>query len=263
LDNKRDKGIEVIAGIYYIINKLNGHKYIGSSVDIETRWKQHKCMLRGDCHDNSHLQRAWDKYGENAFEFKIMAYTDPDKAVVLEEFMLQNYFDRFEYNIAESAVAPMLGREHTEEAKQKMSESHIGKIFSEEHKQKMSEALSGKNHPLYGKRRSEETKLKISKAQSGENGYWFGETFSEEHKQKLSEAHAGENNSFYGRYHTEEAKRKMSKAHSGEKHPNWIDIPEEEIMAMKSLREQGYYYRQIADIFGVSKNTVSRRLNVN
>ena len=148
---------DAYSGIYYIVNKVNGHKYVGSSADIERRWKRHKCMLREDCHDNSHLQAAWNKYGEDAFDFKIMAYTDSDKAVVLEDFMLQNYFDRFEYNIAKSATAPFLGREHSEETKQKMSEAMSGRTFSEEHKQKMS-----KSH--------------------------IGKTFSEEHKRKISEA---------------------------------------------------------------------------
>ena len=43
--------------------------------------------------------------------------------------------------------APMYGKYHTEETKQKQSEAHKGKIFSEEHKQKLSEAKKGKNHP--------------------------------------------------------------------------------------------------------------------
>jgi group I intron endonuclease len=159
----------IISGIYEIRNKLNRHKYIGSSVDIESRWEDHKRMLRGGCHYNIYLQRAWNKYGEENFEFKIVAYTDPDKAIVLEDFILQNYFDRFEYNIAKSAVAPFLGREHTEEEKRKMSELKLGennpfyeKHHSKEAKHKMSKAQSGKNHPMYGKHLLEETKQKLS-----------------------------------------------------------------------------------------------------
>jgi group I intron endonuclease len=220
------------AGIYYITNKVNGHKYVGSSVDIEKRWIDHKCALKGGRHHSIYLQRAWDKYGEENFEFKIMAYTDPDKAVVLEDFILQNFFDRFEYNIAEGAPASMLGRHLSEEHKQKISKSHIGK------------------------HRSEETKRKISKAQSGENNYWYGKHRSEETKRKMSESLAG-------RIFSEEHKRKISESLIGENSPNWIDIPDETILSMGLLRKQGYTYQKIADIFGVSYGTVYRRLNTN
>lgn len=254
------------AGIYYITNKVNGHKYVGSSVDIERRWKQHKCILRGYCHDNSHLQAAWNKYGEDAFEFKIMAYTDPDKATVLEDFILQNYFDRFEYNIAESATAPFLGREHSEKTKEKMSKAQSGENNPMYGK-------IGENNPRYGRRHSEETKRKISEANSGKYR-------SEEAKQKMSESRFGKNNSFYGKHHSEEAKekigeansgkifseehkQKLSESHSGDKNHKWINISDEEIMAMKSFRKQGYAYQKIADIFGVSRKTVQNRLNTN
>jgi len=227
----------IISGIYEIRNKLNRHKYIGSSVDIESRWEDHKRMLRGGCHYNIYLQRAWNKYGEENFEFKIVAYTDPDKAIVLEDFILQNYFDRFEYNIAKSAVAPFLGREHTEEEKRKMSKAH-----------------SGENGYWFGKRRSEKTKQKMSKAHSGENNPFYGRNHSEETKRKISEANSG-------KHRSEETKRKMSKSLSGKKNPRWINMTDEEIMMMKSLSEQGYSYRKIADIFGISHGAVWNRLN--
>jgi len=32
----------MISGIYKITNKVNGKVYIGQSVDIERRWKEHR-----------------------------------------------------------------------------------------------------------------------------------------------------------------------------------------------------------------------------
>lgn len=49
-------------GIYQII--INQKPYVGSSFDIERRLIQHKSDLNCHRHDNSHLQRAYDKYKE-------------------------------------------------------------------------------------------------------------------------------------------------------------------------------------------------------
>ena len=32
----------MLTGIYKITNKINGHLYIGQSIDIENRWTRHK-----------------------------------------------------------------------------------------------------------------------------------------------------------------------------------------------------------------------------
>lgn len=58
-------------GIYKIINETTGKYYVGSSINIHKRWKKHRKMLRGKCHDNNHLQRAWLKYGQESFKFVI------------------------------------------------------------------------------------------------------------------------------------------------------------------------------------------------
>jgi group I intron endonuclease len=51
-------------GVYYILNIINGHCYVGSSaLDLDDRWSQHKSDLRKNKHDNQHLRNAWNKYG--------------------------------------------------------------------------------------------------------------------------------------------------------------------------------------------------------
>lgn len=62
-----------ISGIYAIRNKINGKLYIGSSNSVHYRWKQqHRPRLCNNTHYNKHLQHAWNKYGENAFELQII-----------------------------------------------------------------------------------------------------------------------------------------------------------------------------------------------
>jgi len=59
------------SGIYKIINKVNGKYYIGSSNDIKGRWSEHKNDLKANRHDNDYLQKSWNKYGEENFEFEV------------------------------------------------------------------------------------------------------------------------------------------------------------------------------------------------
>jgi len=41
--------------------------YIGKSVDITTRYRQHYLKLRNNCHHSKELQNSWNKYGEDYF----------------------------------------------------------------------------------------------------------------------------------------------------------------------------------------------------
>lgn len=94
---------KVICGIYSIRNKINGKKYIGSSVDIYRRWGVHLRNLVRHRHPNEHLQRAWDQYGKNNFEFVIEEICDPDVRFVKEQEWCDNYqtYNRDKgYNIA-------------------------------------------------------------------------------------------------------------------------------------------------------------------
>jgi len=58
-------------GIYTITNTISGKIYIGQTINIRRRWHSHHWHLRKNAHRNSHLQRAWNKYGEKAFVFKV------------------------------------------------------------------------------------------------------------------------------------------------------------------------------------------------
>lgn len=62
----------MISGIYKIINSINNKIYIGSSKNIKNRFRQHLFLLRHNKHFNSHLQSAYNKYGEASFVFEII-----------------------------------------------------------------------------------------------------------------------------------------------------------------------------------------------
>ena len=93
-------------GIYKITNLKNNKAYIGQSTDIKSRWNNHKRELKNDIHRNSHLQNAFNKYGEEAFEFRILEETFEENLDDAEEYWI-DYFDstnpRKGYNLREGA----------------------------------------------------------------------------------------------------------------------------------------------------------------
>lgn len=160
-------------GIYKITCISNNKIYIGSSVDIKSRWNRHKSYLRRNKHDNPHLQHSWNLYGESNFIFDIVEECDKlnnDKLLSIKQKWINNsgcLNNKIGFNIAKIAGPSMMGRKHTEEAKKKMSLSKIGKVVSEE------------------------TKKKISLSKLGKPGWNKGKIMPEQQKKKLSEAHMG------------------------------------------------------------------------
>ena len=162
-----------LIGIYSITNTKNGKQYIGQSINIHERWKKHKYRLNKGIHINPHLQNAWNKYGKNSFEFKILKICKVKYLSRFEKLYIR-IFDTFKngYNRTTGGDA---NHKLSEDTKMKMSNV----IRSDEFKKKVSE-----NNARYwlGKQLSNETKQKLSKAHTGK-------PLSDEHKYKLSKSH--------------------------------------------------------------------------
>lgn len=82
------------SGVYAIVNKINDKRYIGSSINIEVRWQQHRGDLTKGKHHSRHLQSAWNKYGADNFIFVILEVTDATRTALLEAE--QRWLDRVE-----------------------------------------------------------------------------------------------------------------------------------------------------------------------
>ncbi len=113
-----------VCGIYAIINKINGHIYIGSSINIHRRKLRHFRYLQNNGHENRHLQNAYNLYGKEAFQFVILKTTDPDSRLLEEQSYLDKHFGDSCYNICPTAGSPgASGRIKTMTHRQKISES--------------------------------------------------------------------------------------------------------------------------------------------
>jgi predicted GIY-YIG superfamily endonuclease len=71
-------------GVYEIKNTVTGDFYIGSSVDILNRWREHMRELDKQTHTAKRLQAAWIEYGRPAFAFTILQETTKEERLTVE-----------------------------------------------------------------------------------------------------------------------------------------------------------------------------------
>jgi group I intron endonuclease len=138
-------------GVYKILNVLNNDCYIGSAqISFYRRKNQHFHLLRKGKHHSIHLQRAWNKYGEDSFEFKILKECKPENCIKFEQKYINNL--KPQYNIqpnARSRFGTTLSPEHKKvvikilkdnrwrlalpEIRKKMSDYHKGRKKTRKH----------------------------------------------------------------------------------------------------------------------------------
>jgi hypothetical protein len=205
-----------LSGVYMIRNRINGKMYIGSAVDLRVRWSLHKWELRHHKHNNPYFQNAWDKSGEQNFEFKVLEEVDPvnEKLIEREQYYLdlfKSYLPENGYNIR-TVVDRNLGLHHSKESKRKIGLGNKGKFVSEETRKKQSEAIKGFKHSEEAKRKMkgripwnkgkhllEETKQKIRLANLGKKK---SETVKQLWSIQRKGKQIGKENPFYGRKHS-------------------------------------------------------------
>jgi group I intron endonuclease len=137
------------SGVYKIRNVVTDRVYIGSSVDMESRRKQHLRNLKKKQHINSYLQRSYNKYGKGAFIFSILEECEQDQLLEREQFWFEFHTKNGKvYNVKPLCVHSILGMKLSPETRKKISESNKGKPSSRK-----------------GVKMSEETKRKISETE--------------------------------------------------------------------------------------------------
>lgn len=79
--------------IYQITNKINGKRYIGKTNNAEHRLEQHYSALKKGKHHSVELQRAFDKYGWENFDFtyELFEVEDENALKILEIKTIEKY----------------------------------------------------------------------------------------------------------------------------------------------------------------------------
>ena len=221
--------------IYRIRNVVNQKFYVGSTINMKERTRTHRNRLRRGRHHATHLQAAWNKYGEECFVFEVVEEVGSvdDLQRAEDVWLVEHVGQPYCYNKSRYSDTPMRGirkEDHPSYGRPKAPEEiaaisagvkkryedpdyvpRTGKRHTEETKAVISarvqaalaEGRSGKFIP------SEETRKRMSQALKG-NQNAKGHIRTEEHRRKLAEANKG-NQNWLGKRHTDESKAKMSK----------------------------------------------------
>jgi group I intron endonuclease len=186
-----------VPGIYAIRNLINGKCYVGSAVRIARRWEVHRSGLKTGKHRCKPLQRAYDKYGKEAFSYEILEVVDVLTDLIPREQYwldrLESHCDKGGYNVcpvAESRLgmkmpqsakdaigAKSRGRSPSSETRAKIGAAHKGKTISADQRAAYSALMKGrKQSPEHVARRAASTR---------------GRKISDEQKKAISKVHSG------------------------------------------------------------------------
>lgn len=142
-----------VCGIYKIVNRATGQCYVGQSQRVKKRLREHFRLLRHNKHSNQHLQNAYNKYGlENFYGAIEIECESADQLDALEEAFLSGeawFEEPAVYNIASFAKAPMRGKTHSEEVREKIRLGRRASTFdysSAEYRETLSKAQMARNH---------------------------------------------------------------------------------------------------------------------
>ena len=192
-------------GIYEIHNTISDKSYIGSSKQVEKRFKQHVHALEKGTHVNIHLQRSYNKHGASAFSFLILTECSLEELFPLEELLISEI--QPEYNIGSVGGGDnFTNHPDKEEIRNRMSETSKSQ-WTPERKEAQSARMSKEKNPNW----------KGGVKNTCPCGAIIGD-YAE--TCNPCRDRGGSNNPFFGRQHSEETKAKLSAANKGRLPPN-------------------------------------------
>lgn len=167
LKDQKDK-----TGVYCLVNLINGHIYIGSSINLSSRMKNYlnNTFLKDKKNNNMPIAKALLKYGQDNFAVLIVEYVNVESLTSRETYYITHLLPY--YNVLKQGYSS-LGYKHTEATKQMLSELAKNRTHSDITKNLISKALVGENNPFYNKNHSVETKIRMIEANSAYSVYVY------------------------------------------------------------------------------------------
>ena len=220
-------------GIYKIQNLQTGSVYIGkTTVSFGDRRDSHFASLRNGYNTNPNLQRDWDTYGEENFEFSIVHDCSGECDIHTINNLEVDYVKKYRelgvcYNIADGGDSGLKGHVLSDETKRKIGDKNrinmSGKKMSDSTRRKMSDA-----HKKICENWSDDDRLAFSKRMSEIN---TGRRWDDERRQRFSD---------------------MQKAK-----PNAAKYDVDVVRQIRNMHEnQGLTISQISDELGINRKTV-------
>lgn len=160
LKEQKDK-----SGVYCLINKINGHSYVGSSINLASRMRNYlnNAFLKSKQNINMPIIKALLKYDKSNFKLLILEYVEPEFLTTKETYFITSVIPY--YNVLKQGYSS-LGYKHTEATKELLSELAKNRVHSEITKNLIAKALTGENNPFYNKSHSKENIIRIIEAKS-------------------------------------------------------------------------------------------------
>lgn len=128
-----------VSGIYSIRTSVNNRIYVGSSINLWKRYKQHKNDLKTSIHHNVKLQRHVHKFGIDSLLFEIIEFCDKEILIEREQYWIDYHkaydiLTGFNINLkAESSI----GVKRSDEYKKNVSIRVTGTKWSKENKRNL------------------------------------------------------------------------------------------------------------------------------
>ena len=156
-------------GVYCLVNLINGHIYIGSSINLAVRMRNYlnTTFLKNKRNKNMPIIQALLKYGQDNFAVLIVEFVEVEILPLRETHYITQLLPY--YNVLKQGYSSLLfevGYKHTEETKKILSELAKNRVHSLSTKVLISRALVGQNNPFYNKNHSLESKLRMIEANS-------------------------------------------------------------------------------------------------
>ena len=114
-----------ISGVYEIVNKITGDCYIGSSIDLEKRKKQHFYESVWKHNPNKQLYKDMKQYGKDNFLFKPIWLCDPTELKKYEQIAIEKYNTK--YNLY-AAYTGMSKKEYRKQYYKQYDKEHADSI---------------------------------------------------------------------------------------------------------------------------------------
>lgn len=225
------------SGIYKIT--LGERDYIGSSSNIEKRYRRHLYELKYDRHHNIFMQRIYNKYKDIDISLEIIEETDKD------------LLEREKFWILKLCPSLNIG-----------SVGGGDNLTNNPNREKIIEKMTASVKVRYAKM-STEDKKRIYGRPGESNPNWRGGTSKSYCKCGAEKAlnaktcikcrdRTGENNPFFGKSHTEETKKKLREVNAGRLPPNCMKVICEgkEFVSMSAAAKE----------YGINPSAMSYRL---
>lgn len=186
--------------VYRIFRHETGDAYVGSSVHPPSRWVRHKSSLNCQKHHSPHLQRAWNRYGADAFDFEVLAEQNCSDRAARLAFELSWIAKSGQYNVLQPNAAlshficsPESIKKRSAAARLRIASDPVykatlearGKLLSENSKSPKGRANMAKHTA-----RRWADPLERKKLSSGLTNRWSEPNAHSKHAAKISKAHS-------------------------------------------------------------------------